>query len=287
MTDHDHIDERGLAGGAIGGFDDDRLIAYALGLEDDAELRAALAGDGALRDRLATMQAELAQVEGGIRSAVPPTPPAYDDPADARWQALRPYFEHKPATVRRGFYGRRALTYVAALGLVAAVSVGVVETQFRNSATTGRSATAATQDSGKAAGGGTELSGAPVYGAGSPGAVHSPAPANNADEFAVHIVVEAVSWHKVVVARAGDVVAGAQRFAILRVLKGSVKAHSVTLSVGTAPPVAAGTLCVLYLDPTATPAASSAGGSLYLLAGVPALVEPLPTGENAGDPTLP
>jgi hypothetical protein len=306
MTEHDHIDEHDPADSANAGFDDDRLLAYALGLEDDTGLRAALAADGALRGRLATMQAELAHVEGGIRSAVAPEPPAYDDPADARWKALRPYFEHRQAPVRRGFFfGRRALSYVAALGIVVAVSVAVVDTQFRNSPTT-RSASSATQGSNKALdGAGTELSGAPRN-VGAPS--RAPLPVYGTADFAGHVVGEAAGFHKVAVARAGDVVAGAQRFAIVRVLKGSVKAHAVTLSLADTPPVAAGVLCVLYLDPLAgsgagstqfggsaasagtsipTPTESPAAGVLYFLADAPVLVEPLPAGNDIGPLTLP
>lgn len=294
MTEHEHIDGHDLAGGAPGsaGFDDDRLLAYALGLEDDAELRSALAGNDALRDRLAAMQADLEQVEGGIRSAVPPAPPAYDDPADARWQALRPYFEHRETAPRRGFFGRRALAYAAALAIVAAVSVAVVNTQFRGGpTTTARSEYSAPQDqaktTGQQAGNSSNLSAYPT-----------PASATNgsAGDFVARLAAEAQSWQRVVVARARAVADGAQRFAIVRVLKGAVQARAVSLFVVGTPPLAAGTLCVLYLDPVAqygsgstppTPTGSPELRSFYSLTGAPALVEPLPAGVDADALTLP
>ena len=52
-------------------FDDDRLLAFALGLDDDPELVAATAADEGLRRRLDAVRAEVEQVGAQVRAAVP------------------------------------------------------------------------------------------------------------------------------------------------------------------------------------------------------------------------
>ena len=49
-------------------FDDDRLLDYALGLEDDPELAEALSHSARLRERLADLKSDLAAIESELRS---------------------------------------------------------------------------------------------------------------------------------------------------------------------------------------------------------------------------
>ncbi len=88
-------------------FDEDRLLAFALGLEDDAELQAALAVDEELRRRLEALQADLGDVGGGLERLVPAPDDTYADPA-ARWGELRPFFATAPARRRAALARARA-----------------------------------------------------------------------------------------------------------------------------------------------------------------------------------
>jgi hypothetical protein len=100
--------------------DEDRLLAFALGLEDDAELRATLAVDEELRRRLEALQADLGDVGGGLERVVPAPDDTYADPAAARWDGLRPFFAPPPE--RRLSRGRWRVL-VPALGAILAVAV--------------------------------------------------------------------------------------------------------------------------------------------------------------------
>src|SRR5665647_2732750 len=73
-------------------FDDDRLLAFALGLDDDPELVAAAAADEGLRRRLDVVRAEVEQVGAQVRAAVPGPDEHYTDPSDPRWAGLREFF---------------------------------------------------------------------------------------------------------------------------------------------------------------------------------------------------
>jgi hypothetical protein len=93
-------------------FDDDRLLDYALGIEDDPELAVALSSSARLRERLADLKSDLAAIETELHRTVPPIDESYADPgAAARWPRLQRSFGDG-ATVRRrpppdGRLGRR------------------------------------------------------------------------------------------------------------------------------------------------------------------------------------
>ena len=69
--------------------DDDRLLAYALGLDDDPELVEAAAADAELGRRLETVRAEVDQVAAGVRAAVPAPDDDYTDLATRAGPACR------------------------------------------------------------------------------------------------------------------------------------------------------------------------------------------------------
>ena len=125
-NDDTRMNER-PAGGA--GFDDDRLLAFALGLADDPELVAAAAGDAELRRRLEAMRADVRAVSDGVNAAVPAPDDSYTDLSQERWRGLAPYLQgrrpgRQPRRPRAFFH--RALAPAAALLLVAAVLGGVL-----------------------------------------------------------------------------------------------------------------------------------------------------------------
>jgi hypothetical protein len=183
------------------GFDDDRLLAYALGLEDDAELAAAVADDEALRRRLEALQAGLDEVGAGLERLVPAPDETYADPAAARWDELRPFFapppERRPAR-------RRWRVLVPALGAILAVAVvgafalrdGSIGTQMSR------------EESAPAA----EAADAPTVG------VDASKSAYGANEVAADLEL----YETVFVGRAGEVADGRQRFTVIRQVKGTV-----------------------------------------------------------------
>ena len=110
-------------------FDDDRLVAYVLGLADDPELRAAAAEDGALQKHLARIGAELEQVHEQLDLAVPTPDPTWADLSSERWQKLQPYVRTHQRTSRRRFGWRLlapALTAAAAVALASVIPPGTL-----------------------------------------------------------------------------------------------------------------------------------------------------------------
>lgn len=268
-------------------FDDDRLLAFALGLEDDAELEQALAASWGLRERLERVRADLGVIERGVQAAVPPAAEAWADLSAPRWNRLRPYLRaEQPA--RRRFAGRRLLAPAAATILVAAVALGVVLSHGGQ---------AVFQSGGGASKQRTETNGYP--------------PLVGAEDVAG----SAAAFRVVVVARAAAVQGDSQAYDVLRVLKGEApKSLKLTTEVGGE--LAAGSLAVLYLEPYSdalpssspqgpktTPQAGVSGSpgttlgspsstaspvpQLYLYLGRYAVVQPLPPGSEPSDITLP
>lgn len=186
-------------------FDDDRLLAYALGLEDDAELEAALAEDEELRRRLEALQASIDDVGAGLGRLVPAPDETYADPAAARWDGLRPFFapppERRPA---RGSLLGRWRVLVPVLGAILAVAVvgafalrdGPIGTQR----TTDEAGTAA--ESADAATVGSDASKS-AYGA-------------------KEVAADLELYETAFVGRAGEVTDGRQRFTVVRQVKGTV-----------------------------------------------------------------
>lgn len=250
----------GGVSGAATRFDDDRLLAYALGLEDDAELESALAGDETLRRRLEGMKAGLDDVEAGLERVVPTPGEDYADPAAARWDGLRPSFapppERRPS--RRGW---RVL--VPVLGAVLALAV-VGAFALRGGGVDSQTA----DERGAEA---TESLGAPEAGA----------DAGKAAYGAEELARETEGFGTVFVARAEEIVDGAQRFTVVRRVKGLVT-DDIYLEPG-GRPVDEGVLAVVLLGPDSEEAVSSdlAGEALpYSYQGIEALVRPLAPGTD-------
>ena len=74
-------------------FSDDRLMAYALGLDDDPELRATAESDDAVRVRLEEVRGAVERVARQLDAAVSEPHEGYADPVAPRWGALRELFE--------------------------------------------------------------------------------------------------------------------------------------------------------------------------------------------------
>jgi len=259
------------------GFDDDRLLAFALGLDDDAELRAALSGDAQLSQRLQRIRADLGEVEAQVRAAVPPAAEDWSDLSTARWDGLRPYLRvprARPARRRR--FGIRVLG--PALAVAAAIALALGVTLSGGLFGGGGSATK------DRAGGGTSLGG----------------PTTPEVDGKFNLAYNAVAFKTIVVARAATAGQGEQRFDVLRTLKGSAPA-TVTLATEVGGTLPEGSLAVLYLLPedalaTCPPSASPAAGrpstqtggtTLYLYDGSCAAVQLLPGSMRPEDVTLP
>jgi hypothetical protein len=270
-------------------FDDDRLLAFALELEDDPELEAALAAQPMLQRRLEALSADLERVKGELQSIVPPAGPAYERLADATWSRLQPYYAAPAAADRAaGWRWQRLLAPAAALLVVAAVSVGVVLTLHGQGGSSSGTSTAAEGKSSAEGALGLQQ-----------GATALPPKAD---------------YGVVVVARAGAYAAGNQQFTVLRVLKGKA-GPAVSLTVPRSAAVKTGEVRLLYLQPAARFAVPSGGSSsqFYNVApspaaptaapvarapafagavsahfgGEPALIVPLPAGASADTVTIP
>lgn len=216
----DRSQEDGLFGG--GGFDDDRLLAFALDLGGDAELEEAAAHDDGLQRRLARMRAEVAEIGTRVDAAVPAPDESYTDLSDGRWAGLHEYLApgtRPPARARGASPGwLRVLAPVAAVVLALAVGLTYIS---RQPADTGTLREGAATDEAATPG----LAGA--------GATKSATPL---DGFGLIVLAEA---------RSAD---GAfQRFAVVRTLKGQAPA-TVRLRV-VERPAATGALVVLLLRP--------------------------------------
>jgi hypothetical protein len=263
-------------------FDDDRLLAYALQIEDDPELEQALATDAALRERLLAMRADLGSLGDEVRAAVPAPEESWADLSAARWDGLRPYVTSRPARAsRRRRFGLRVLAPVVGVAAAAALAVGIVLSQS-GGLNTGSSGEAASNSSGAA----------PQVAAGGTKSFSIPSPTAAA--------ADAAAYQTAVVARAGAVTNGVQDFAVVRTLKGDA-GGTVQLSVEVGGAVRQGALALLLLTPTDTlsspipsamPSASatqsrSPGGHLYLYQGTPAVVQKLPAGTDPNAVPLP
>ena len=225
-----------ISGYAAGGaFDDDRLLACALGLDDDPELLAAAAADAALAARLDAVRADVAAVGAQVAAAVPEPEDDYADLSGERWGGLKEYFEVPASAAKPRRAGRwwRVAAPVAALAVLALV-VGIV-------AVGGDSQTGVSSLSGQAAEVDRAASGATPETTGDKalGSVTAAERlASQLDRFAV-----------VVLARAQAAKGALQEFAVLRIFKGDAP-HLVELAVGTQP-ADRGRLHLLMLDPLA------------------------------------
>jgi hypothetical protein len=262
-----------------GVYDDDRLLACALGLEDDPELLQAAAADAALGARLDAMRADVERIGAQVSAAVPEPDESYTDLSGERWSGLKEFFEPPAATAaprRRRRWWQVAAPLAAVL--VVALVVGIVAVQ--NGSRMG-----ATSDSGSAEVARTgDAAGAEAFGEGvtkSQGAdqTTTSGPTTLRERFADQLDRFAV----VVLARAREVSGAVQRFSVLRIFKGEAP-RVVELAVGE-DPADRGRLHLLMLDPTAPPEVtdeeSAATESPW-----PLTESPLPTSESPWPETV-
>jgi len=213
-------------------YDDDRLLAFVLGLEDEPGLPAAAAADPELDTRLAALRADVAAVGALVQSAVPAPDESYTDLSGGRWSGLHGFFEAPartgPRRVRRWW---RALAPVAAV-LALAVAIGIVAVNREAPFSPGSAAEMAQ----------------PADGAEAADDRGSGAAATNAREIAPERLVGQLDQFAVVVlARARRATDASQGFLVVRVFKGDAPSV-VELDVGTTP-VQVGRLHLLMLDP--------------------------------------
>ncbi len=257
MADHDDMTaDPGFAAGEPG-FDDDRLLAFALGLDDDPQLAAAAESDAALRARLDAMRADVATIGAGLERVVPAPPDDYTDLGDERWRRVRGLLE-APATAasRRRPLWRRALAPAVALALVFVLGVAGVQYLGGNDgvelATEG-AADKATEGDGDETGSAQEDSLGRTAGQDGGGAAAR-----------VREIADAASYAAVVVARAAPPGGSSQRFEVLRVLRqddtGVEVGDLVELQI-VDQTVEPERLVVLFLEPSPVPAPSTTAGA--------------------------
>lgn len=229
-----------------GAFDDERLLAHVMGL-NDPEVAAAAEDDDDLRRRLAELHADLEEVGAQVRAVVPQPGAAYTDLGDQRWAALRSYVAvatPRPRAARRWLRLAVPVTVVA-VALVAGVTIlsrgGTGERYSARSATSGLAAP-------KASAGPNALG------------THAASGAHLSAQFGL-----------VVVARAGAVRQGVQSFAVVRTLKGTAPRRTLPLRV-LSKPATAGRLQLLLLRPSDTFYGNAGGES------APASPRPTPGG---------
>lgn len=266
-------DERYENGVQPGVYDDDRLLACALGLDEDPELLAAAAADAGLAARLEATRADVAAIGAQVSAAVPAPDESYTDLSGARWSGLREYVEAQAAAApRRGRRWWRVVAPVAAV-LVVALVVGIVAVQdsgMMSASSDGAAEVARSADEAT----GAESSGQTLTESSTPPTPVAPTVverfADQLDRFAV-----------VVLARAREVSGAVQKFAVLRIFKG--QAPGVVELVVDDDPADSGRLHLLMLDPTAPPeTVEGASGSPWPLAASPLPVteSPWPGGES-------
>jgi hypothetical protein len=266
-------------------FDDDRLLAYALELSDDAELEQALVADAAVRERLQRIRADLGVVEDRLRAAVPAAQEEWAELSAPRWDGLQPYL--RPASARAPHRRLLRLRVLAPAAAIAAAALVVSLTLTQGSPGPTFSTNSGSSEHARAAAG-------------------SAAPAS---DFVKKVLMEASDYRVAVLARAGAIAAGRQPFTVVRALKGSAP-HALSLQVQADGAVPPGTLAVLLLEPatkgaplnpttqpspaaTATPQPSSLGENrsaaafLYLYEGTEAQVVRLPADVSPNAVTLP
>jgi hypothetical protein len=275
MTDERHTDDA-----VPGVFDDDRLLALALGLDDDPELSGAAAADDGLRRRLEAMRGDVAGIAAQVHAAVPTPDESYADLAEPRWAGLHEFFAAEaPRLARaRGSAWRRLRVLAPAAAVIVALVVGITVLEHRGGGTAPlRSDHAATEAS------------APAASGGGAGALSF---ADEVDEFSL-----------VVLARARAAQGAVQRFTVVRVLKGKAPDVLRLRIADVAMPV--GRLDLLLLRPLAgaTVGALNVGGPsttrgglgaygvgkavFYGYHGEPALARELPPGTDPNTVTLP
>jgi len=276
-------------------FDDDRLLAFALGLDDDPQLVAAAAADEGLRRRLDAVHAEVAQVGAQVRAAVPAPDESYTDLSDSRWAGLQEFFvAPRPAKTRRGSRWLRVLAPAAVALVAVAVGLAVIDDQKVGSG-------AGSDSLSSAAKAGSEAAGPPTTG--------GTDATTRATDYAQALSDQLDLYGVVVLVKAQAASGAFQRFVVVRFLKGDGP-DVVRLRVADRP-ADEGRLQLLFMrpqlggaagpSPEATPApvpgstvapstleALAAGVPvLYMYQGETALLRELPAGTDPAAVKLP
>ena len=271
-------------------FDDDRLLAFALGLDDDPELVAAAAADEGLRRRLDAVRAEVEQVGAQVRAAVPAPDEDYADPSAPRWAGLQEFLAApQPARTRsRASRWLRELAPAAVALVAVAVGLAVINDQKSGTLGVNSSLPAAAKATSEAAG--------PQTGAGATAT-------DRAADYAQSLHEQLDLYAVVVLAKAQAVNGVFQRFVVVKVLKGAGP-DVVRLRVADRP-ADEGRLHLLFLhprtqaydEPTPIPSATVATSTFdALAAGVPvvysyqgatAVLRELPAGTDPASVNLP
>jgi len=215
-------------------FDDDRLLAFALGLDDDPELVAAAAADEGLRRRLDAVRAGVEQVGAQMRAAVPGPDEDYADPSDPRWAGLREFFvAPRPAKTRsRASRWLRVLAPAAVALVAGAVGLAVINDQKSGTVGINSSLPAAAKATSEAAG--------PQTGAGVTAT-------DRAGDYVLALRDQLDLYAVVVLAEAQAASGAFQRFVVVKVLRGDGP-HVVRLRVADRP-ADVGRLHLLFLRP--------------------------------------
>ena len=248
-------------------FDDDRLLAFALGLDDDPELLAAAAADEGLRRRLDAVRAEVGQVGAQVRAAVPAPDEDYTDLGDPRWAGLHEFLAPpRPAKTRsRASRWLRVLAPAAVVLVAVAVSLAVINDPKGGTVGVNSSVPA---EAGKAAAG-DGLTVGPSPSASETRNAQAAAFADQVDQFAL-----------VVLARAKAASGAFQRFVVVRILKGDGP-NTVRLRVADQP-ADEGRLHLLFLRPRSP---VSAGATPTPIPSAPVVTSTLDA-LAAGEPVL-
>ena len=239
-------------------FDDDRLLDYALGLDDDPELAAALSNSARLRERLADLKSDLTAIETELRRVIPPVDAAYTEPAASRWPRLERSFGSEAAVRRRPLRGRRLTAAFVTAALALAIVIGIVAILPRggssSNTTAGVSGTSgAAAHAPSATLGAESAQGTPSYS----GALSTGAVARQAAEY-----------RDVAVVRVGPLRGAGQGYAVVRVLKGNPPASFSLVLQSTQSAPLAGSLAIAYLRPVGASAVAASGGVPQPAAGV-------------------
>ena len=272
----DERTENGMQPG--GDFDDDRLLVFALGLDDDPGLLAAAESDAELAGRLAAMRADVAQIGAQVGAAVPTPDDDYTDLSGDRWSGLKEFFEPaaSAAAPRRERRWWRVVAPVMAL-IVLALAVGIVAVNRGGIGSSSTSSGSTAEVARSASDAGQPVSGQSADSGKTAQDTVAEQFAEQLDRFAV-----------VVLARARAATGALQRFAVLRIFKGEAP-KVVQLEVD-GQPADQGRLHLLMLDPVAAAdneLASPAPSSLFASPPASPPGSPFASPESSGSPVAP
>jgi hypothetical protein len=215
-------------------FDDDRLLAFALGLDDDPQLVAAAAADDGLRRRLDAVRVQVEQVGAQVLAAVPDPDEHYTDLGDPRWAALQEFLAPPRPLKTRSRASRWLRVLAPAAVALVAVAVGLAVINDQKSGTLG--VNSSLPEAAKA----TSEAAGPLTGAGTDAT-------DRAADYAQALRDDLDTYAVVVLARAKAAGSVFQRFVVVKFLKGEGP-DVVSLRVADRP-ADEGRLHLLFLRP--------------------------------------